>query len=173
MKVEFSKEQYETLLKLTYLGNWMINANRVPDEWVGKYLDLESYLFSKAKEFGLEELVDEKDGMAAPSKTMDEDAEISEYRVEYDEEVFWAELCDTLALRDILTMVDQKDFEEMDPLERVHLIGEYAADYAETFEDKGIESIQVKGFDPETVLKATREKVRQEAIEFRNSMPQS
>ena len=32
MEIKFTKEQYENLMKLVYLGNWMINAIRTDDK---------------------------------------------------------------------------------------------------------------------------------------------
>jgi len=36
MEIKFTKKQYENLIKLVYLGNWMINGIRSTDEgaWV-------------------------------------------------------------------------------------------------------------------------------------------
>ena len=44
MEIKFTKEQYENLMKLVYLGNWMINAIRTDDR-VKKYDELKHYIF--------------------------------------------------------------------------------------------------------------------------------
>lgn len=37
MKINFTKAQYERLLGLAYIGNWIINAHEVPSDIVGEY----------------------------------------------------------------------------------------------------------------------------------------
>ena len=50
MKINFTKKQYETLLKAVYLGNWMVSSTS--DEPEGNQFDeLEEYVFSFAKDF--------------------------------------------------------------------------------------------------------------------------
>jgi len=41
MEVRLSKEQFEVLLKAVYLGDWMVNANRVPGEYLQEFVELE------------------------------------------------------------------------------------------------------------------------------------
>ena len=61
MKIELTKEQYENLLEVVYLGNWMINAIRSGnkgDERIEKYDDIEQYILSFAKDFRLANFVE-------------------------------------------------------------------------------------------------------------------
>jgi hypothetical protein len=39
MKIEFTKGQFENLMKLAYLGNWMINGFRIKDEQVKEFVN--------------------------------------------------------------------------------------------------------------------------------------
>ena len=53
MKIEFTKEQYENLIKSVYLGNWLVNAirsGRKGDEHIKEFDKIEQYVF--AKDFG-------------------------------------------------------------------------------------------------------------------------
>jgi hypothetical protein len=45
VELKLTKEQYEDLLKMVYLGNWIINAPRI-DDVVQKYESFEGYIFS-------------------------------------------------------------------------------------------------------------------------------
>lgn len=52
--IKFTTDQFEALLKLAYIGNWIINANRTSDR-IKEFEEVEAYLFSKTALFGLEE----------------------------------------------------------------------------------------------------------------------
>ena len=53
MKINFTKKQFENLLKLVYLGEWMANAHKT-DDIIEKYREMLFYVFSFAEEFGFE-----------------------------------------------------------------------------------------------------------------------
>jgi len=98
MEIKITKEQYENLIKIVYLGNWMINSVRLEDERIKKYDDIEQYIFSFAKNFGLERYVefDQKYNQFFPTREFEEDQELEQYEEDYDNEVFWQELSDRL-----------------------------------------------------------------------------
>ena len=59
MKIDFTKEQFETLLKAVYLGNWMVKNAEVEEEDSDKdFEDLESYILTQAAKFGLDQYAD-------------------------------------------------------------------------------------------------------------------
>lgn len=45
MKIELTKQQYETLLELMYLGNWMANSHRTTD-LISRYEEMEQLIHS-------------------------------------------------------------------------------------------------------------------------------
>ena len=46
MELNLSREQYEKLLELVYLGNWLINAYRT-DDYLEDYAEVVSLVFSQ------------------------------------------------------------------------------------------------------------------------------
>ena len=57
--VEFTKEQFFSLMKAVYLGNWMANAARMDTKNFKKdYEQILDYIFSLAPKFGLEKYMD-------------------------------------------------------------------------------------------------------------------
>ena len=58
MDIKLTKDQYENLIKLVYLGNWMINGIRLHDEQVEKYEKIEQYIFSFAKDAEMEKYIE-------------------------------------------------------------------------------------------------------------------
>lgn len=59
MNLQFTKEQYKTLLKLMYCGEWVLNSSKTSEDKVFKETDVfEQFIFSFAKEFKLEKWIE-------------------------------------------------------------------------------------------------------------------
>jgi hypothetical protein len=148
MEIKLTKEQYKNLLKLIYLGNWMVNAIRSGadgDEQIEKYNDIEQHIFSFAKDAGLEKYIefDEKYNKFFPTIEFEEDPEIEKYRQDYDDEIFWQELADRLGTRDFIREYGEEVIEKMDQEERFIKLQEFIVKYEEEFEKNGIENLEV------------------------------
>ena len=148
MEIKLTKEQYENLLKLVYLGNWMINAIRSGaegDERIKKYDEIEQYIFSFAKEAGLEKYIefDKRYNKFFPTREFDEDPEIEQYLEDYDNEVFWQELADRLGTRDFIRKYGKEAIEKMDQEERFLKEQEFIIKYEEEFEKNGLANLEI------------------------------
>lgn len=133
MRIEFTKEQFKSLLDLAYLGNWMVNSHRT-DDLIEKYDELQTYLFQHCPRFEMEELLESlEDGY--PSQTYEE--EISEFIDEYDDETLWEGLAMNLATK----KVAEEKVESENALEKIF---EYESEYLEEFEANGLKNISVK-----------------------------
>ena len=116
MKINFTKKQYENLLKLVYLGEWMANAHRVDDR-IEKYDELSSYIFSYAKEFGFGKYSDGEqvgDGKYYPTRFFEEETDVHVLHEEYDEETFWDELTERMGQRDFYHKYSKEEIKKMD-----------------------------------------------------------
>ena len=59
MNIELKKEQYLTLLKIMYCGEWVLNSYKTKEDKIYKESDeLEQIIFSFAKELKLEKWID-------------------------------------------------------------------------------------------------------------------
>jgi hypothetical protein len=59
MKLELTKAQYKTLLKIMYCGEWVINSHKIKKDKIYEETDqLEQYIFSFAKECGLDNWIE-------------------------------------------------------------------------------------------------------------------
>ena len=146
MEIKLTKEQYENLIKLVYLGNWMVNAIRLENERVKKYDEIEQYIFSFAKDIGLEKYIefDETNNQFFPTREFDEDPEIEKYKEEYDNEVFWQELADRLGTRDFIRKYGKEVIEKMDQEERFLKREECIIKYEEEFERNQLNNLEIK-----------------------------
>ena len=148
MEIKLTKEQYENLLKLVYLGNWMVNAIRSGaegDEQIEKYNEIEQYIFSFAKKFGLEKYIefDEKYNQFFPTRELEQNPEVEKYLQDYNEEIFWQELAERLGTRDFVRKYSKEAIEKMDPEERFLKHQEFIIKYEEEFEKNGIENLEI------------------------------
>lgn len=102
MKINITKNQYRLLLDIVHAGNTMINGIRNQDELIKEYEELEQYIFSFAKDFGFEDLIeyDKQYKEYMPTREFDETI-VEELIDEYDDYVFWQELEGNLAKRDV------------------------------------------------------------------------
>lgn len=149
MKIELAKEQYENLIKLVYLGNWMINAIRSDakgDERIKKYDGTEQYIFSFAKDAGLEKHIefDKKFNRFFPTRKFEEDTDVEKYREEYDDDIFWDELIDRLARRDFIKEYGEKVIRKMDWRERIEKEHPFIEKYAKEIEENGLNNLELK-----------------------------
>lgn len=141
MKINLTKKQYEALTKAVYLGNWLANAHRTgaPDDpHMKEYSEISDYVFSFAAEFGF-------------SNHFEHDLECNEYgeitevnrlHEEYDEEIFWEELCELLGERDFFRTYSPTEQEAMTPGEYFIKLQECISAWEEEFETHGLERLE-------------------------------
>lgn len=143
MKINFTKKQFKTLLDLIYTGEMIINGNRIPDEVIEEYDELQQYIYSFAKEMGYEDLMEynkEYNGYYETRKY--EESGIYDLIEEYNNNVFWDELASNLAERDIAN----KYGEEIVNLEHediVTAIWRREDEYSEEFSENGLLNLKV------------------------------
>ena len=144
MKIEFSKEQYETLLRLTYLGNWMANAYS-EDAENNEFSEVVSYVCGFAKDMGLEDLVehDGEAGMSFPSTDLEEDEQLNELIERYDDSVFLDKLIFNLAGKDLLEKYGEKKITAMTDEQFFKEEGSFIQKYQKEFAKNGIKNLTV------------------------------
>lgn len=133
MKLELTKKQYRRLLDMVYIGNWILNSTRGDDRFAD-YDQVESLLFSKAKEEGMGTLAELWQGQAVPSQAFAEGG-IHEAIIEYENNVFFEILAEDLARRDMDDPpIDDSNYDELN--RRIE-------DYMTEFEQHGTDNILI------------------------------
>ncbi len=102
MNLELSEDQFMTLMELVYLGGWMANANRAPEEEISRFEEMEDQIYAIAGEAGMtrDVCLDEHIHGYLPSQEFEK--RLDAYIAEYDEATFKEELAYRLAHRDLL-----------------------------------------------------------------------
>ncbi|MBE0460858.1 MAG: hypothetical protein IBX60_04405 [Candidatus Aminicenantes bacterium] len=143
LKIEFNKDQYEGLIKLVYLGNWMVNAYRI-DDCLKEFEEIEEYVLSFSDEMGFGNYVvyDKKFKKHFPTRKFEEEVDV--YVDEYNDEIFWDELIDRLAKREFINKYGQEAIRKMDLEERFEKLQPFINKYEREFEKYGIENLVIK-----------------------------
>lgn len=118
MKIDLTKSQFESLLKLCYIGNWIANAQRTgakDDPMIKEYEAIYEYVQSHAPEFGFEDLVqwDEECKRYFATANFEESEDTHGLIDEYDENSFWDDLTEKLADRDFSKAYSEKERKKM------------------------------------------------------------
>ncbi|MCI2106874.1 MAG: hypothetical protein LKK00_09210 [Intestinimonas sp.] len=133
MKLELTKKQYRRLLDMAYIGNWVLNSTRGDDRFTD-YDEVESLLFSKASEVGMNTLAERYRGEIVPSRAFAEGG-IHEAIMNYEDNVFFEILAEDLARRDMDDVpIDESNYAEL--ASRIDA-------YINEFEEHGTDNILV------------------------------
>lgn len=112
MELELTTRQFRRLLDMAYIGNWILNSTRGDDRF-RDYDEVESLLFSKARELGMTALAEDWQGEVVPSRAFAEGG-IHEAIMEYENNVFFDILAEDLARRDMDDApIDESNYDEL------------------------------------------------------------
>ena len=147
VQISLTKDQYRALVEMVDCGEWMINATRV--NRLKKYEKLEQYIYSFAKQAGMQDCIDYDDEfkMYFPLKEFEETT-LLPLRDEYDQESFWDELIDQLGSRDLIRQYGAGGFAKLSNEERFAARDRVEAKYGKEFEENGIENLVLAPREP-------------------------
>jgi hypothetical protein len=143
MKIDLTKGQYETLLKMVYLGNWLVNSTKNEPE--KEFEDLEQLVLSKAKDFGVETYAgfDEETKAYYPSEAFEEATGIVDIIGEYNMYTVWEELVLALSKRDLAAEYGKEKVEELSDEELMEKEYPFILKYEEEFREHGFENLVI------------------------------
>ena len=142
-EISLTKDQYLTLAKTVYLGNWVANAQRsgaLNDPHIKEYEEIARYIFSLASEFGFPKTFEHD---LECSEDHAETTEVSRIYEEYDKGVFWDELCEMLGERDFFRKYLKEERMRMTEEEHFLKLEECIIAYEEETEEHGIERLEI------------------------------
>lgn len=142
MDIKVTKEQYEKLLHLTYLGNWIVNAYRTED-FLEEYNAEAERIYSYAPAFGFKDKIefDELEGRTFPGAKLEED--LDELVEDYDDWSFWDLLILKLAERDTVREYGQAAVDHMTDEELEAKRAPYVKKYEKEIDAHGIENLEI------------------------------
>jgi len=142
MQIVLTKEQYEKLMELVYLGNWLVNSYR-SDDRIEEYDRMAEHVLSFAPSMGRQDRVefDEFEGRYFPSRKFDE--ELQQNIDEYDDDVFWNTLIERLAERDLIRAQGEEAVNSMSWEEYNRKLEPFLKKYEKEIDDSGVENLEV------------------------------
>jgi hypothetical protein len=142
MQIILTKEQYEKLMELVYLGNWVVNSYRADDR-LDEFDRMAEHVLSFAPSSGYQDRVefDEFEGRYFPSRKFDE--ELQQYIDEYDDDVFWNTLIERLAERDLIRAHGEETVNRMEWDEYNQKIESLLKKYEKEIDDNGVENLEI------------------------------
>ena len=112
MQIELTAKEFRTLLDMAYIGNWVLNSTR-GDNRFQIYDDLESKLFSIAREKGMRVLAQDWNGTVVPSQAYTEGG-IHEAIAFYEDNIFYQILAEELSRRDMnYAEITEENYDEI------------------------------------------------------------
>jgi hypothetical protein len=149
MKINFTKKEFEALLAMIYLGDWMIHSH-VEGNINDDYDALEQKILSYAKEYGLEDMImfDEKLRQYFPTREYEESEGIQGVIDDYNNANFWDELINRLAARDLIKRFGSERLKAMKGKDRIELFWEAEKPYEDEFQANGIERLKIETAQP-------------------------
>ena len=112
MQIELTAKEFRTLLDMAYIGNWVLNSTR-GDNRFQIYDDLESKLFSIAREKGMKVLAQDWNGTVVPSQAYTEGG-IHEAIAFYEDNIFYEILAEELSRRDMnYAEITEENYDEI------------------------------------------------------------
>lgn len=142
MQITLTKDQYEKLLHLVYLGNWLVNSYRGDRRQEG-YDKLAEAVLSFAPSAGLKGMVefDEFEGRYYPSRKLDD--EMDKFWREYDEDVFWNMLVDGLAERDYAREHGGESLDAVEWEDYNKRLAPFLRKYEKEVDEHGLERLEI------------------------------
>ncbi len=152
MQIELLKKDFRKLLEVFYIADWVLTAFRTSGDeepYLQEYSAIEQKIFTLAKDYGYADFVelDKESGLYHPTRIYEDSMEGEhgsiKYLKEFETDLFWDELSQRLARRDIVEQLGKDRFMQMDPFERFQVIEELAEKYTQEFLDNGLEHIRI------------------------------
>ena len=146
ISIVFTKQQFFTVMKAVFLGNWMANGYRV-DDLRKDYEQVEDYIFSLAPKFGLDKFMDHEkfDGdRYYPARVFEENTDVHRMHEAYDEESMWDKLAEGLGERDFFEKYTEAVIKHMSRDERFTKRTECIVIYEIEFEKYGLRRIRIR-----------------------------
>ena len=142
IKLNLAPEQFRSLLDLVYLGNWMINSIRM--ERTEEHEQIMQMFFSAARSNGYEDLIeyDPEEGDYHANLRMHDSVE--PFITAYEEDVYWNELVETLAERDLYDLLGDEAADNLDLTELLEQRSPFEEIYRKEFERNGIDHLYLR-----------------------------
>jgi len=146
VNINFTQKEYRLLLDVVFVADWVMTApDRGGVDENDPYQMLFQKVYSYAREAGCAELVggDKETNRYVPTRRYEDDSGALDWIEDYNSMIFWEELIDRLAERDVLDETPAEQLRGMGEEEYRHRAEPHARRYAGELERCGIDRLVV------------------------------
>ncbi len=147
MNISLTRAEYRTLLEVLQIADWVLHAHKMDDDPdTRKYRAIEQKVFSLAEEAGFGDLIEyaPEAEQFFPTRKFDEESPVMEFIEEYNGDMFWDELAERLAHRDVIEACSEKELEEMPREEHFIKVDNLCEAYLDEFCERGVDRLRIK-----------------------------
>jgi hypothetical protein len=138
MKIDFSKQQYELLIKLIEYGMWVVDSEN-PDSPNEEYREVEQTILAYSKDFQSGNIIhNEEHNLLEPAPVLQN--HIFQVLDSYEDMVFWDKFVYYMARKDIEIENLTHDYNEEQYMERLMELEEQ---YHQHFESHGVAKVKI------------------------------
>lgn len=142
MDLKLSTDQYTKLVELAYMGEWMVNAHHADEHQDEEALAVLQALLGAVPLAGVDRDPETDEFFMDPDWT---EQIYDKHIADYDDHVFWEELTERLAARD-LARTRGVSMEAIDRDEDIAALRPIEDEYRDEFEDNGIDRLELRGY---------------------------
>lgn len=145
MKINFTKQEYRALVEMLLIADWVLHAHEVePDDATKPYALLRNKVLSHHKAMGMETNFEYDPEQDEYFETADYEARAPHMRFidDYNDQVFWSELAERLAARDLAAEAAPDPSGPAEEAARLTRLFELAERYEALFAERGLDSIR-------------------------------
>lgn len=145
MKIDLTKEQYEQLLKVVYLGNWMAT---LPQEECDTGIEgIGQFIFSLSVDFGFQNYIGYDDDTKEyfPTEEFEQKTDVIDLIRDYNTYTIYQELVLTLARRDLINQYGEEAMEKMSESEMVEKEYPILMKYQDELQENGLANLVISG----------------------------
>ena len=146
MKINFTKKEYQTLVEMLLVADWVITAHEEGErEETRSYREFRKKVLAHHKEMGMAEAFrySPEDDEYFETAAYEASGPHMQFIEEYDEQVFWEELATRLAERDFVAEEMLRAAGSRSEEERTARLLALTARYEEEFSENGLDNIQL------------------------------
>ncbi len=145
MKINFTKQEYRALVEMLLIADWVLHGHEVePGAATKPYEALRKKVLSHHREMGMEAdfEYDPKDDEYSETADYEAHAPHTRFIDAYDDQVFWSQLAERLAARDLAAAAAPDPSGPADEEARLTRLFELTEHYEALFAESSLDSIR-------------------------------
>ena len=142
IEITLTKKNLRLLIRHVFIGNWILTATKTEEN--KELEDFFDSILSLGKNYNILDGIEYDENTGSYDLTREKEEELLNPINEYEEDNFWDELINKLAIRDAKKKYGINELSKMESIDRMKAIWDEEEKYNEEFEKNGIERLMLK-----------------------------